>query len=229
MLTARILSDNGRDNIDCYAAGVNGNLPVGTLACANEGGRVLGLEWATPCSLNGVTVTRFDYQMANAGSVTKPRADSVKVIVIEDTRDSGRYKKALVPDAYEIATFIAACCAGCAPIADVTVPPPFIFNGACVLAAPAASACSNQGSVYVDALTGANTTYTATPLGFTAAGVPIVFAPATSTGTTVALLAASMQTNWAAELGSGTFTATGNVIYWTSVNGAKLALSIVQS
>lgn len=228
MLTGRILHENGRDNVECYAAGTNGNLPIGTLKCAGENGKFNSLEWATPCSDNGVTVTKFAYEMAAAGS-TKPRADAVKVIVVEDTTNGGSYKKALVPDTYEIADFVAACCAGCDAIADVNVPAPFIFNGVCVLAAPTIPACVNEGSIYVDALTGANTTFTATPFGYKADGTLITFAPATSTGTTVALLAADMQTNWASELGTGTFTATGNVIVWTSTNGAKLAFSIAQS
>lgn len=229
MLTGRILQVNGRDNVECYAAGTNGNLPVGTLRCAGENGRILGLEWALPCSDNGVTVTSFSYQFAPAGSTTKPRADAVKVIVIEDTMNGGSYQKAIVPDTYEISTHVEACCAGCDPIPDVTVPEPFIFQGACVKAAPSLPACVYEGSIYVPAFTGSNNTYTATPFGYDANGTAITFAPSTATGTSVALLAAAMQTAWASELGTGTFTATGNVIVFTSTNGASVAFSITQS
>lgn len=230
MLTGRILQENGRDNVECYTGAVaNANLPVGVLKCPGENGILRGLEWAIPCSDNGVTVTSFAYEMAVAGVSAKPRADAVKVIVVEDILNGGSYKKAIVPDAYEIADFVAACCAGCDPIADVTPALPFIFNGICVLDAPVLPACSNEGAIYVDAFTGSNNTYTATPLGFTAAGVAITFAPSTATGTSVALLAAAMQTAWATELGTGTFTATGNVIVFTSTNGAKVAFTIAQS
>lgn len=229
MLTGRILQENGRDNIECYGPGTNGNLPVGTLPCAGEGGRYLGLYWALPCSTNGVTVTEFDYQLAVAGVTTKPRADAVKVIVIEDVKNGGSYKKALVPDTYEVSDFVAACCAGCDPIEDVTVPAPFIFNGFCVPQAPTFPACVTNGAIFVDALVSPNNTFTATPFGYTSTGALITFSPATATGTSVALLAAAMQTAWATEMGSGTFTATGNVITFTSTNGATLAFSIAQS
>lgn len=228
MLTAHILHENGRDNVQCYAAGTNGNLPVGVLPCAPVG-QFLMLEWAIPCSTNGVTATSFAYEMAVAGVSTKPRADAVKVLVIIDVTNGGSYKKAIVADDYEIADYVEACCAGCDPIPDVTIVAPFIFNGVCVLPAPSTPSCVYDGAIYVPALTGGATTFTATPLGFTAAGVPITFAPATSTGTTVALLAADMQTNWASELGTGTFTATGNVITFTSTNGASVAFTITQA
>lgn len=225
-LTARILQENGRDNIECYAAGTNGNLPVGIIPCAPNG-RTLGLEWAIPCSTNGVTVTSFNYVMATDG--TKPRADAIKVIVIEDVANGGSYKKAIVPDAYTISDWLAACCAGCDPIADVTAVEPFIFNGECTVAAPTLPGCVFKGSFYVPALTGGNTTFTATPLGYNADGGAITFAPGTSTGTTVALLAADMQTNWAAEMGVATFVATGNVIEWTATIAASFAVTIAQS
>lgn len=228
-LTAHILQENGRNNIECYAAGTNGNLPVGILPCSQDGGRFLALEWAIPCSSNGITIDDFSFTMATPGSSTKPRPDAVKVLVIEDIKFGGSYKKAIVPDAYEIADFVSACCAGCDPIADVTVVDPEIFNGACTLAAPTLPGCVYTGSFYVAALTGGNTTFTATPHGYDASGTAIVFSPTTSTGTTPALLATDMQTNWASEMGSGTFTATGNVIVWTATILATLAINIVQS
>lgn len=231
MLTGRILSENGRENVECYFTGdtptVNGGLPIGTIATPPNG-RVIGIEWAIPCSTNGVTVTGFTYEMATNG--TKPRADAVKVIVVEDVTNGGSYKKIIVPDAYTISDFVEAACAGCDAIAEVTVVEPLIFmDAACYVAPPETVECNYQGSIYVEAFTGSNNTYTATAYGYKADGTAIVFAPSTSTGTSVALLAADMQTNWASELGTGTFTATGNVIEFNSTNGAKIAIKIAQS
>ncbi len=227
-LTARILSRNGRDNIECYAAGTNGNLPVGVIPCAPNG-RALQLEWAIPCSTNGVTVTGFDYQLAVAGVSTKPRVDAVKVIVVEDVINGGSYQKAIVPDAYELADYVTACCSGCAPIANVTVVEPLILNGECVLPAPTLNPCVYNGSFFVPALTGANTTYTLTALGYDAAGASVTFAPTTVSATTPALLAAAAQTAWASEMGTGTFTATGSVINWTALIVKTLGTSITQA
>lgn len=232
-LTARILQENGRNNIECYSAGVNGasagTLPIGLLLAASEGGRVLGLEWAIPCSTNGVTVEDFAYTMATPGSSTKPREDAVKVIVVEDIKFGGSYKKAVVPDAYELSTFLVATCAGCSPVPDVTLVDPQIYNGGCTLAAPTLPGCVYTGSFYVAPLTGSNTTFTATANGYAADGTEIVFSPTTEAGTTVALLATAMQTGWASEMGSGTFTPSGNTIVWTATICATLAINIVQS
>lgn len=224
-ITARILSKNGRDNIECYAAGVNGNLPVGIIQCSPQG-RFLQLEWAIPCSTNGVTVTGFDYVLAVPGVSTKPRPDAVKVIVIEDITNGGSYQKAIVPDAYEIADYVTACCTGCAPIANVTVVEPIILNGECVLPTPSATPCVYNGSFFVPALT--QTNYVLTALGYNASGASVTLSPATVTANTPALLAAAAQTAWASQMGSGTFTATGSVINWTAVTVATLGTSITQ-
>lgn len=227
-LTARILSTNGRDNIECYAAGVNGNLPVGVIPCEPIG-RAIGLHWAIPCSTNGITVTSFDYVMAVPGVSVKPRIDAVKVITIENVSNGGSYQRAIVPDTYEIGDYITACCTGCLPIPSVTVVEPLIFNGDCVLPAPTLNPCVYNGSFFVPALTGANTTYTLTARGFDANGVEVVFSPATVTGTTAALLASAAQTAWATEMGTGTFVATGNLITWTATIVKSLGVSITQA
>lgn len=226
-LTARILHQNGKDNVECYAAGTNGGLPVGILPCYQDGGRFIGLEWAIPCSDNELTVQSFAYSMATDN--TKPREDAVKVLVVEDIKFGGSYQKAIVSDTYAIADYVEACCAGCDPIPDVTIVEPQLFGGVCTLAAPTIPGCVYTGSFYVPALTGGNTTFTATANGYNAAGTEITFAPATSTGTTVALLATDMQTNWASEMGTGTFTATGNVVVWTATIVASLSVNIAQS
>ena len=229
-LTGYILSENGRENIECYSAGTNGGLTLGIVDCAPDG-IVQGLDWALPCSTNGVSLTGFDYQRAvGAFATTKPRADAVKVLTIQNIKNGGGWKRVIVPDAYTISTFNTACCAGCTPIADVTVPAPILFVASdCVITPPAVPACVWAGDLYIQALTGANTTWTVTAYGYTADGTPIVFAPTTSTGTTVALLAANMQTNWAAETGSGTFVATGNMITYRTTNGATLGFTVAQS
>lgn len=229
MLTGFILAYNSLENTACYGPGTASALgfDAGEILCAGENGKLLGVDWAIPCSTNGVSVTGFDYQKATDG--TKPRADAVKVITVQDNRFGGGYKRFFVPDAYDLAAYVAACCAGCSPIAAVTIPAPIIFYAECTLATPTIPGCVYKGSVQIAALTGANTTYTATGYGFDATGTAIVFAPATSTGTTVALLAASMQTNWAAELGGGTFVATGNNIEYTSANGARVGFTVAQS
>jgi len=231
-LTGRIIQRNGKDNFECYAAGTNGSLPVEVVPTAPVG-RIIGMEWATPVSYEGQIVDGFVYQKAKtdgSDSASPPRADSVKVIVIEDVTNGGSYQKVLVGNSYSISDFLAAACAGCDPLPDVTVPEPFILlNADCAKDLPVIPECTYSGSIYVPAFTGSNNTYTATPLGFKADGTAIVFSPGTATGTSVALLAAAMQTAWASELGSGTFTADGNTIVFESTNGAKVSFSIAQS
>lgn len=229
MLTGYILAYNGRENTACYAAGLDSasGLEVGNILCPNDGGRLLSIDWALPCSENGVSVTGFDYQKATDS--TKPRADAVKTIAVQDSKNGGSYKRFLVVDTFTIANYTESCCAGCDPVAAVTIPAPIFFSGECTLAAPTIPGCVYQGAIDVPALTGGATTYTATAYGYNAAGTAIVFAPTTSTGTSVALLAADMQTNWASELGTGTFTATGQVINFTSTNGAKVGFVITQA
>lgn len=229
MKSGYILGYNGKENIVCYKAGLTSasGLEMGTMLCPGEGGKVLGIDWALPCSDNGVTVTGFDYQKAT--SDTKPRADAVKTITIQEPKPGGPYQTFIIPDDYNLDDWLSDCCAGCDPIADVTIPEPIIFNGDCTKAAPVIPDCVYQGSIYVPPFTGSNDTYTATAYGYDKDGTAIVFSPTTATGTSVALLAAAMQTAWASELGSGTFTATGNVINFTSTNGAKVGFTIAQS
>lgn len=221
------LAYNSYENLACYKAGVDSTtgLEQKTIPTAPIG-KVLGFDWAIPCSDNGVSVTGFSYEKATNG--TKPRADAVKTISVQDTSNGNSYGRYLVPDAYTEADFIAAACAGCTPIAAVTIPPPIFFNGECTVAAPTLPGCVYQGSIYVAPLTGSNTTFTATGYGFDANGVAIVFAPTTVTGTTVALLAAAMQTSWAAETG-GTFTANGNDINFSTTIAATFGFTVAQS
>lgn len=229
MLKGYQLAYNGRENVECYKAGLASTtgLEFNGIPTPQEGGKFLGLDWALPCSDNGVSVTGFDY--IRATSAVKPRPDAVKTISIQDSKNGGTYGRFLVPDAYTQAQYIDDSCTGCVTVGDPLIPEPILFNGQCTTPLPVIPACVYQGALYIDPLTGANTTYTATAYGFNAAGVAIVFAPATSTGTTVALLAANMQTNWASELGGGTFTANGNTINYTSANGARTGYVVVQS
>lgn len=228
-LTGYPLAIKSRENTACYAAGEPGALgfEAVVIPCSADGGRVLSLDWAIPGSENGVAVTCFDYQKAT--NSTKPRADAQKVLTVEDTRNGGKYMRILVPDSYTLGDFVTACCAGCTPIPTVSIPAPILLWAECVIQAPTPNACVFYGAIQVPALTGANTTWTATGYGYKADGTAIVFSPATSTGTTIALLAASMQTNWASELGGGTFTANGNNIEFTSTLGARVGFTIAQS
>lgn len=232
MLTGYILAYNGRENIACYVAGAGGlasasGLENGVVPCPGDGGKLLSIDWAYPCSENGVYPTGFTYEKATG--IEKPRADAQKVITILDTRNGGSYIRVLVPDAYTEADYVEGCCAGCDPIAAVTIPAPILFWAECTLAAPTIPECVYQGDIYVPAFTGDNDTYTATAYGYKADGTAIVFAPTTSTGASVAALAADMQTNWASELGTGTFVASGQNILFTSTNGASVSFVVVQS
>lgn len=227
MLTGYVLAYNSLENINCYAAGEPGALgfDAGIIPCANEGGKLVGIEWATPCSTNGVSVTGFNYTKATNG--TKPTADAQKVLTVQDSKNGGSYGRYLVPDDFDQADYVESCCSGCEPLPAVTIPAPIIFYGECTLATPTIPGCVYKGAIQLPALTATN--YVATAYGYDANGTAIVFAPTTSTGTTAALLATDMQTNWASELGTGTFVATGSNIEWTSTNGARLGFVISQT
>lgn len=230
MLTGYALAINSRENTACYGPGEPGALGFEAMQipCSPaEGAKVHSLDWALPGSENGVSVTCFDYVKATDN--TKPRIDAQKVITVLNYKDGGTYLRVLVPDDYTLATFVEACCAGCDPIPAVTIPPPLIGWTECVIAPPTPNNCVFYGTIQISALTGSNTTWTATGYGYDANGTAIVFSPTTSTGTTVALLAAAMQTNWASELGSGTFVATGNNIEFHSTNGSRVFFVISQS
>lgn len=227
MLTGKQVQYNGRDNTSCYTAGVNGGFETTPIPCAQDGGKVLSIDWATPCSQDGVSATSFSYEKAVNG--TKPRADAFKTITVQNDKAGGSYGRWLVPDAYTISDFVTACCAGCTPIADVTVPAPIIITGECTKAAPTLPGCVYQGNVFVPAFTGTNDTYTATPSATDANGNPVTFSPATLTAASVAALAAAMTTNWSTELGSGTFTAAGQNILWTGTVAMAFGVSILQT
>jgi len=230
MLTGYQLTYNGYEDVRCYAAGTDAaiGLQLTTIPCGSEGGKLLGLEWAIPCSSNGgASITGFSFQ--RAVDATKPRADAVKTIVVQDSKNGGTYGRWIVPDSYVVGDFTAACCAGCDPLPSVTVTEPILFGGECTVAAPVLPGCVYKGGFYVPALTGANTTFTATGFGLDVDGNPVIFTPTTSTGTSIALLAADMTTDWATEMGSGTFTAVGNTIEWTGTIVAKFDVTIVQS
>lgn len=230
MLTGYQLTYNSYEAIACYAAGTDAaiGLEMTNIPCSGDGGILLGIDWAIPCSNNGgASLTGFSFVRAVNG--TKPRADAVKTISVQDNKNGGTYGRWIVPDSYTNADYVAACCAGCDPLPSVTVTEPILFAGECTVAAPTLPGCVYQGGFYVPALTGANTTFTATAYGVDANGVAVVFSPTTSTGTTVALLAADMTTDWATEMGSGTFTAVGNTIEWTGRIVAKFDVTIVQS
>jgi hypothetical protein len=208
MLTGFQLAYNSFENARCYTAGTDATTGLQNTAipCAQDGGKFLGLDWAIPCSDNGgVSLSVFSFVRATDN--TKPRPDAVKTISVLDTKAGGSYGRWIVPDDYTQAAFTLACCAGCSAIPATTTIAPILLSGECTVAAPTLPGCVYKGMIYVPALTVGNTTFTATGYGFDANGVAIVFAPTTSTGTTVALLAAAMQTNWASETGGGTFTA----------------------
>lgn len=228
-LTGYRLAHNSRENTACYGPGEPGALgfELGIIPCPGDGGRFEGLDWAIPGSENGLTVTCFDYQKST--SSTKPRADAQLVLVVTDVRNGGSYDRWLVPDDFTVATYLESCAAGSDPIGAVAIPAPIIYYSDSVQAAPTIPAATYYGAIQIPALTGGHTTYTITAFGTTLAGVAIVFAPTTSTGTTVALLAADMQTNWASELGTGTFVATGSNIEWHNTNGATLGFSLTQA
>lgn len=231
MLTGYQLVCNGKANVACAklvaVTDALSGLELTPIPCANEGGRLIGIDWAIPCSENGVTVT--DYSFEKAVDNTKPRPDAIKTISVQTNSGGGSYGRWIVPDNYTTNDFVAACCAGCDPLPDVTIPAPIILNGECTKAVPSPVPCVYQGDFYVPALTGSNTTFTATAYGEDANGAVVVFAPTTSAGTTVALLAADMTTNWATEMGSGTFTASGNSILWTGTTVKSFSVTIVQS
>lgn len=231
MLTGFQLAYNSFENTPCYVAGTDATTGLAntSIPCSQDGGKFLGLDWAIPCSNNGgVSLTGFSFVRATTN--TKPRADAVKVISVLDTKfGGGSYGRWIVPDTYTESAFTLACCAGCSAIPATTTIAPILLYGECTVAAPTLPGCVFKGMFYVPALTGANTTFTATGYGFDANGVAIVFSPTTSTGTTVALLAAAMTTNWASETGGGTFTAVGNTIEWTATIMATFGPTIAQS
>lgn len=229
MLTGFQLAYNSFENFSCFTAGTDATTGLDNTAipCAQDGGKFLGLDWAIPCSNNGgVSLTGFSF--VKATNSTKPRADAVKVISVLDTKAGGAYGRWIVPDTYTQSAFVLACCAGCTPIPAVTTIAPILLSGECTVAAPTLPGCVYKGMFYIPALTGSNTTFTATGYGFLA-GVPITFSPATSTGTTVALLAAAMTTNWATLVGAGTFTAVGNTIEWTATAMSTFGPTTAQS
>lgn len=227
MLTGYQLAYNGRENVECYKAGLDSatGLELTPIPCAPNG-RLVSTDWGLPCSSNGISVTGFDFQKAKG--IVKPRLDAIKVITVQDNANGGTYGRWLVPDSYVTSDFVAACCAGCAPLPAVTIPEPILFNGNEVLI-PCVPTSNNRAVFNIPVLTGTNTTYTATGYATDKNGVNIPMSPATATGTTPATLAANMQTAWAAELGGGTFTAVGNTITYTGNTGAQIALSIAQS
>lgn len=219
---------NSQENINCWVAGADSasGLDFTPVACAPNG-KLLSIDWAIPCSQNGVSPSGFNYQKATNG--TKPRADAVKVLTIQDNAAGGNYGRWIVTDAYTIADYIEACCAGCDPLPAVTIPAPILFNGEPTYAPATSPAVVYKGTINVPVLAGGMTTHTATGYAYDANGVAIVISPATSAGTTVALLAADMQTNWAAELGVATFAAVGQEINWTATIAATIGVTIVQS
>jgi hypothetical protein len=230
MLTGFQLAYNSFENAACYVAGTDATTGLENTAipCAQDGGKFLSLDWAIPCSNNGgVSLSGFSFIRATTN--TKPRADAVKVITVLDTKAGGTYGRWIVPDNYTASAFVLACCAGCSAIPAVVTISPILLSGECTVVAPTLPGCVYKGMFYVPALTNGNTTFTATGYGFDANGGALTFSPATSAGTTVALLAAAMQTNWATLVGSGTFTAVGNTIEWTATGMAKFGPTIAQS
>ncbi len=224
-ITGYVLAFNSREDIPCYVSGAGGLASASSLNLAiiplnSEGGRLIDIEWATPGSENGISITCFDY--VRAPGIVKPRADAQKVITVQDSIGGGSYKRYLVPDAYTVADYAAGTA-----IPAVTIPNPIIFNADCTMAIPACPGCVYKGSVILPTLTLTN--YIATGYGYDASGNALVFSPTTSTATTPTLLAAAMQTNWATLLGTGTFTASGQTISYTSTNGARLGFVITQS
>jgi hypothetical protein len=228
-LTGYPLAINSAENIACYGAGNPATIgfDLAIVRCPQDGAVDLSLDWALPCTENGITVAGFNYQ--KAVNATKPRADAVKVLTVIDYTRAGEYKRFFVTDAYTLSDYNTACCAGCTPLPAVTIPAPILGWTECVLPTPPANPCVYFGSLYVAPLTGTNDTWTVTPTGKDAAGNAIVFAPTTSASTTLAGLVAAMNTNWASELGSGTFTLNGNNINYSSTNGATLGFTVVQS
>jgi hypothetical protein len=158
MITGYQLAYNGRENLNCYVAGLASasGLNLTPFKTTAEGGKLLGIEWALPCSDNGVAVTGFDYQKATNG--TKPRADAQKVISIQDPANGGTYGRWLVEDAYTEANYVA----GTAPGA-VTIPAPILFGGTCLQTVPVPVPCNYQGAIVLPALTLTN--YIATAYG----------------------------------------------------------------
>lgn len=224
------LANNSRENTACYGAGEPGALgfEATIVNCSEDGAIARTFDWAMPGSDNGISVSCFDYQKA-PGNSTKPRPDAVKVLTIENIKNGGGYTRIFVPDNYTMADFLAACRAG-TPIPAVTIPAPIVYYTDTVQNSPVLPPATTYGAVQIPVLTGSNTTYTATIYGKDALGAPVVFSPTTSTGATPAALAANMQTNWASELGAGTFVATGNSIAWHATNGTKgVGFSITQS
>ncbi len=226
MITGQILEVNGIPNLSCYP----GNLPIGSVNC--EGGannaKFQQIEWATPISRDGLTVSGFQYDKATDS--TPLYDDSFKVVLVLEGQGLGSYKRVVIPNDWTIADLIAACCAGCEPIEDVTVPEPIIFGLVqCVAPAETCPACVYNQVIDVPALTGSNDTYTATPVGTNLAGADIVFSPTTVSAASLAALATAAQTAWATELGSGTFTASGTTLTVTGTNIGSLYIGIAQS
>lgn len=226
MITGQILEVNGIPNLSCYPS----NLPIGSVNC--EGGannaKFQQLEWATPVSKDGLTVSGFQYDKATDS--TPLYADSFKVVLVLEGQGLGSYKKVVIPNDWDISDLIAACCAGCDPIDAVTVPDP-IINGLvqCVAPAETCPACVYTYVLDVPALTGSNDTFTATPSGTNVAGTAISFSPTTVSAATLSALATAAQAAWATELGSGTFAASGTTLTVTGTNIGTLSIAVVQS
>jgi len=226
MITGQILEENGVLNLSCYP----GSLPIGSVACEGgiNGGKFQRTEWATPITKDNMTISGFQYDPAPG--TTPPATDAFKVVLVSEGQRLGSYKRVVIPNDWGIAELIAACCAGCDPIDDVTVPTPDIpLFQACIAPAVTCPPCVYNDILDVPAFTGGNNTYTATPVGTDAAGAAITFSPTSVTGTSLALLATAAQAAWATELGSGTFTANGTILTVTGTNIGSLNLHIVAS
>lgn len=226
MLTGKVLQYNSTVHAEYYPS----NLPTRSIFCEKDGAKVLGLFWATPRSSNGgLSVTDFKY--TNAGGATpKPTTDSILTMLIQEEKGLSPYYYVVVPDNYTISTFTAACCDGCAAIADVTIPEP-IFNPAiCVPDFPTeCPPCENTIFVHVPALEEGFDDYTATATCTDEDGNVVAMSPETVTAATPTLLAAAAQTAWASELGGGTFTLVGeNIVVKTEVC-KNFTLVIVQN
>lgn len=221
MLTGKILEENGMLNLACY---LTGNFPDGAIPCAQDGGKLLGFEWATPTSNNGVSVTGFNFSKAT--NSTPPAPDAFKVILVQDNKYTGSYSRFLVPNAYTLGDFVTACCAGCTPIAAVTIPKAIISP---VFTETAAMVCPSPTKRSVFPLLAGGSNYVMNGYCVDANGVPVALSPTSVTAATAPLLADAAETAWGTALGTGVFTFENDVLTVTYTDCLGFAADITRT
>jgi len=174
-----------------------------------------GFYWFTPASNDGVSVTGFDKTLTPELGTTPPIPSAFKTMLVE--LDNGEYAYFVVPNNYTLATYNTAKCAGCSPIADVTIPEPILPLYSECSSTVTVSACRYPSREELPALVSGNRYTSLMYCGGVAVNASAI------TGTTAALLAAALQTKLRAGEGSmaadsvATVTATGNTLLFDTI------------